>query len=115
MFVLAVVLSVLLAVFALGAGLAAINRVPQIVAVVRHVGAERLLPVLGWLQLAAAAGLLVGVFVAPIGVAAAAGLVAYFAGAAIAHLRVKDPLNQVVTPLVPFVVAAITLATRAAA
>lgn len=112
---LAVILSIVLAVFALGSGLATINRVPQIVAVVRHVGAGRLLPVLGWLEVAAAVGLIVGIFVAPIGVAAAAGLVAYFVGAVIAHLLVKDPPQHVVTPAVPMVLAAITLVVRAAA
>jgi hypothetical protein len=48
------------------------------------------LPMLGALKLAAAIGLLVGVVGLPvIGVAAATGLVLYFIGAVIAHLRAR--------------------------
>ncbi|MEV7096495.1 DoxX family protein [Amycolatopsis sp. NPDC051045] len=46
------------------------------------------LPLLGTLKLAGAAGLLLGLLgVRPIGLAAAAGLVLFFAGAIIAHVR----------------------------
>lgn len=45
-------------------------------------------PLLAWLKAAGAAGLIVGLFVVPIiGIAAAAGLVVYFTGALIAHIR----------------------------
>jgi DoxX-like protein len=45
-------------------------------------------PVLGLLLAAGTVGLLVGLAVPPVGIAAAAGLVVYFTGALIAHLRV---------------------------
>lgn len=46
------------------------------------------LPLLGGLKLAGGAGLLVGLAGAPLlGVAAAAGLVAYFVGAVVTHVR----------------------------
>ncbi|MFI5824918.1 DoxX family protein [Streptomyces rishiriensis] len=41
-------------------------------------------------QVSGAAGLLVGVWWGPLGIAAAAGLTLYFAGAAASHLRVGD-------------------------
>jgi hypothetical protein len=46
------------------------------------------LPVLGALLAAGSLGLLAGFFVPPVGVLAATGLVLYFVGALVAHLRV---------------------------
>ena len=45
---------------------------------------------LGVLEIAAALGLVAGIFWWPIGVAAAIGVIVYFIGAVIAHLRVSD-------------------------
>jgi len=47
-------------------------------------------PLLGACEVAGGLGLLVGIGVAPIGVAAGVGLVLYFVGAVIGHLRVGD-------------------------
>jgi uncharacterized membrane protein YphA (DoxX/SURF4 family) len=47
-------------------------------------------PYLGTAEVAGGAGLLLGIAVAPIGVAAGVGLVLYFVGAVIAHLRKGD-------------------------
>lgn len=51
---------------------------------------ESWLPILGILKAAGALGLLVGIVVPPIGTAAAVGLIVFFVGAIIAHLRVRD-------------------------
>jgi hypothetical protein len=51
---------------------------------------ESSLPILGMLKAAGAAGLLIGIGVPLIGIAAAAGLVVFFIGAVIAHLRAHD-------------------------
>ncbi len=48
---------------------------------------ESWMTMLGVLKAAGALGLLVGIWVPPIGVAAAAGLVLFFVGAIITHLR----------------------------
>jgi hypothetical protein len=48
------------------------------------------LPTLGWLKAAGALGLLVGFVLPPIGTAAAAGIVLFYVGAIITHLRVRD-------------------------
>lgn len=45
---------------------------------------------LGFLKMAGAVGLLIGIAVPPLGVAAAIGLVLFFIGAIVAHLRVHD-------------------------
>ncbi|MGN9845950.1 DoxX family protein [Nonomuraea sp. H19] len=47
-------------------------------------------PLLAVLKMAGALGLLAGIFYRPLGIAAAAGVVLYFAGAVITHLRAKD-------------------------
>ena len=47
-------------------------------------------PILAALELAGAAGLLLGILWVPVGIAAAAGISLYFVGAVIAHLRVRD-------------------------
>lgn len=54
---------------------------------------ERMFLVLASLELLGAAGLLIGVFFRPLGIAAAVGVVLYFLGAVIAHLRVNDAKN----------------------
>jgi uncharacterized membrane protein YphA (DoxX/SURF4 family) len=48
------------------------------------------IPWLAYVEILGAIGLLVGLFLWPIGVAAAIGVILYFAGAVIAHLRVGD-------------------------
>lgn len=47
-------------------------------------------PVLAALELAGAAGIVIGLWFEPLGIAAAIGLVGYFTGAVIGHLRVGD-------------------------
>jgi hypothetical protein len=51
---------------------------------------DRMFPVLASLQLAGAAGLLIGIFFRPLGIAAAIGVVLFFLGAVVAHLRAND-------------------------
>ncbi|MEV6368424.1 DoxX family protein [Micromonospora musae] len=63
---------------------------PKQLKTLERVGAARLRPMLAFLELAGAAGLLVGLLWWPLGVAAGVGLVLYFAGAIGAHLRVRD-------------------------
>jgi len=67
---------------------------PDVVATYTRVGVpEERLNLLAALLLAGAAGLVAGLFVTPLGVAAAAALVAYFALAIGAHLRARDTAN----------------------
>ncbi|MGK5673459.1 DoxX family protein [Micromonospora sp. URMC 106] len=64
---------------------------------------------LGVLELAAVAGLLLGLLWAPLGVAAAVGLALQMVGAVVYHARAKDPAAMTLTPVV-FAVAALALA-----
>jgi len=63
---------------------------PVLVAMAKAGVPESRLPLLGTLKAAAAAGLLVGLFVPWIGAAAATGTVLYFGGAILTHLRARD-------------------------
>lgn len=114
MFVACVIVSSLLAFLALGSGLAKLNGVPQIKQLLQHVGAWKIARPLGYLEVLGAVGLIVGFFVAPIGIAAAAGLTLYFFGAIVAHIRVKDPLSQAFNPAVPMMMAIASLLLRVA-
>lgn len=91
-------------------------RQKDVVDVLVRVGVpERMFPVLATLQLLGAAGLLIGIFFRPLGVAAAAGVVLFFLGAVISHLRVKDtkgapmPAVFAVLSLAPLVLGLATL------
>ncbi|MGB2571546.1 DoxX family protein [Micromonospora citrea] len=64
---------------------------------------------IGGLEIAAVAGLLLGLLWPPIGVAAAVGLTLLMIGAAVYHARAKDPVPMTVVPVV-FALAAGALA-----
>ena len=67
------------------------------------------IPLLGLLEIAGALGLLIGIWVPGLGVAAAFGLVLYFAGAVGAHLRHHDGPKEFAPALVIFILAVVTL------
>jgi hypothetical protein len=70
----------------------------------------RFFPALAFLELAGAAGILIGLWLEPLGVAAAVGLVAYFLGALTGHLRVPDTKNLAMSlPALVLSVAALVL------
>jgi uncharacterized membrane protein YphA (DoxX/SURF4 family) len=85
---------------------------PEVVATYTRVGVpEDKLNLLAALLLAGAAGLVVGLFVRPVGIAAAAALVAYFALAIAAHLRARDSANAPM-PVIYLLLAIATLVLR---
>jgi hypothetical protein len=113
MFMAYVALSIPLAAALVLAGTATVKRNEQIVRATRRVGVpEGWLPWLSAAQLAGAAGLLAGIVVAPVGIAAAAGVVLYFLGAVGSHLRAKD-LKGLGSPttLLTFAIAALIVRT----
>ncbi|GAA3527080.1 hypothetical protein GCM10022222_07600 [Amycolatopsis ultiminotia] len=67
---------------------------------------------IGAAEVAGAAGLIIGIFFAPLGIAAAAGLVLLMPGALIAHLRAGDPASAWAPAAALTVVAAVTLVLR---
>jgi uncharacterized membrane protein YphA (DoxX/SURF4 family) len=113
MFIALVVVTVLLAVICVQSAAMKLRKNEQVLAVIHGtVGVpQRHLPVLAALELAGAAGILAGLWVEPLGVAAAVGLVAYFLGAVGGHLRVRDTKNLAM-PMPPLVLAVAVLALR---
>jgi uncharacterized membrane protein YphA (DoxX/SURF4 family) len=110
-FVVAVVVAALLAAALLMSGGAKLARRPTLVKGMAAVGVpEDRLWMLAVLEIAGAAGLVAGLFWWPIGVAAAIGVVLYFVGAVLAHLRKRDP--AFVTPIIILVVAITALVLR---
>lgn len=73
----------------------------------------RFFPHLAAAELAGAAGVIAGLWIAPLGMAAAVGVILYFVLAIGAHVRVGD-MKGVGSPLIPLVVAAAALFLRVA-
>lgn len=110
MIVALIVLGALLGLAASGSAIGKLTHKPELVTQLTGLGVpERLVPVLGLLEIAGTAGLLIGVWVLPLGVAAAIGLTLYFAGAVIAHLRHHDRLKDFAPAVLLFAVAIATL------
>ncbi|MFC9788267.1 DoxX family protein [Rhodococcus sp. NPDC127528] len=91
MFIAAAIVSVLLALVLAFSAVGKLTRNPQQVESMTNVGfpVDRMW-LLALAELAGAVGLIVGLFWWPIGLAAAIGVVAYFLGAILMHLRAND-------------------------
>jgi len=113
MFIALVVVTALLAAICLNSAVMKLRQNEQVLAVIHGtVGVpKQYLPVLAGLEIAGAAGILLGLWLEPLGVLAAAGLAAYFVGAVGGHLRVRDTKNLVM-PLPPLVLAIAVLVLR---
>ena len=99
MFILCVVVTALLAFASFGSAMGKIQGIPQMAELLDSVGVSASTGrILGFVQLAGAAGLILGLFVAPVGVAAAGGLTLYYLGAMAAHARARHPVKQVFFP-----------------
>jgi hypothetical protein len=110
MFVATAIVSGILALVLTSSAVAKVTRQPAVVKGMTAVGVpEARVPLLAIPLFAGAVGLVVGLWIEPIGIAAAACLVLYFALAVGAHLRVKDPNFAPPAALGLFAVAALTL------
>jgi hypothetical protein len=93
MFVATVVVASLLAAAFVMAGGAKLAGIPSMRQAAQHVGLSyAAYRGIGGLEVAAAAGLVAGLWLAPLGAAAAAGLVALMVGAFYFHTKVGDPV-----------------------
>ncbi|MFJ6691507.1 DoxX family protein [Streptomyces sp. NPDC091294] len=106
-----VVLSVTLAAVVLATGSAKVLGAGWTVRAARHLGySEAAFRIIGVLEVAAAGGLLAGLTLAPLGTAAAVGLVALLIGAVGAHRRAGDALPALLPPAWLALVSAATAA-----
>jgi hypothetical protein len=112
-FIALVIVTVLLSAICLFSAAGKLRKEEQVVSTIHGtVGVPvRLLPGLAALEVAGAVGILVGLWLEPLGVAAAIGLVGYFVGAVIGHLRVGDTKGAAM-PLLPLVLSVAVLALR---
>ena len=113
MFIAYIISGILMAALATFSAVAKLRRNPR---VMKSLHEEIGIPmtwirVLAACEIAGAVGLLIGIAWSPLGLAAAIGLVIYFAGAVIAHARIKD-FKGMSNPAVPLVLALIVLVTR---
>jgi hypothetical protein len=105
-----VILSFLLAPILTFLGIAKVIRHPMMVENARHLGfSARGFQLVGALELAGAAGMIVGLFWTPLGIAAMVGLVLLLTGGAIAHARVGDRLPRIAPAAVCAVLSGATL------
>ncbi|WP_415973144.1 DoxX family protein [Rhodococcus sp. 077-4] len=110
MFIATVIVSVLLAVALTFSAIGKLTKNPSVVPMLEQVGVPTdKIPWLAYAELAGAVGLLVGLYLWPIGVAAAVGVIAYFVGAVAAHVRVKDKEFAPAAGLAVFAVVALVL------
>jgi uncharacterized membrane protein YphA (DoxX/SURF4 family) len=113
MFIAAAVVSIFLAVALVISASGKLTKMAAVMEVMTRVGVpEDRVWLLAVAEIAGAAGLLIGLFWWPLGVAAAIGVVAYFIGAVGAHIRVGDQKN-VAPPAFLLLVGAVALVLRA--
>lgn len=115
MFLTTLILSIALAVFFAAAGTPKVAGAKLMHEVAEHFG----LPAqgvrgIGALELAGSAGLLIGLALPPLGIAAAAGLALLMAGAVAFHVRAHDPAARIAGPALAGLIAAVTVFARAA-
>jgi DoxX-like family len=106
-----IITAVLLALICLNSAAMKLRKHEQVVAIIGGtVGVPAsAFPVLAGLEIAGAVGILAGLWIEPLGIAAATGLVLYFVGALIGHLRVGDTKNLAM-PLPPLALSIAVLA-----
>jgi uncharacterized membrane protein YphA (DoxX/SURF4 family) len=115
MFIATLVLSALLALAFLGAGISKITKNKMMVeAATSHGFTVGQYQLIGVAEVAGAAGLVIGLWWAPIGVAAAVGLTLLMVGAVITHVRFKEKFALVAPSLVLAVLSAVAVVLRIA-
>jgi len=109
MFIAYVVIAVLLSLVLFMSARADITRDPKITEQLKEIGVpESWFVPLGLIKIAGALGLLIGIVYRPLGIAAAIGVVLYFLGAVITHVRAGDT-KGIATPAVIMLVSAAPL------
>src|SRR3954452_22573455 len=113
MFIALVITTALLALIAVNSAVMKLRKNEQVVAIIGGtVGVPAgYFPVLAALEIAGAIGIVAGLWLLPLGIAAATGLTAYFIGAMGGHLRVHDT-KHLTMPLVPLVLSIAVLVLR---
>jgi hypothetical protein len=106
-------IAILLSAVAAFSGIAKLRRNPKVVHVIHEVVGVpfKYFPHLAGCEFAGALGLVLGIWWPPLGIAAGVGLVVYFVGAVVAHLRVGDVKGMGPAALI-LILCAVALALR---
>ena len=92
-------------------GIGKLTRQPKVIATLTGVGVpENRIPLLAALEILGALGLIIGIWVQPLGAAAAIGLALYFLCAVAAHVLIKEPIKESLPAIFLFLMAAVTAA-----
>jgi DoxX-like family len=113
MFIAYTIIAIIMSLLLVSSGVAKLRCNPTLVHGLHEVVGVplRWIPWLAVCEFAGAAGLLVGIVWWPLGIAAAIGVVAYFIGASIGHVRVKD-FKGLPAPAVILLIAIVILVVR---
>ena len=89
------VMAVVLAAIAIVSAMGKLRKMPQVMDSMAHVGVKpNQIPVLAYLEIAGAIGILVGIAYPLLAFVSAGALMLYFLGAVAAHLRIKDKFKD---------------------
>ena len=116
MFIATAILSVLLALVFARVGVSKVSTAAdKMVAALGTLGVSTgLVRLIGALEILGAAGLVIGLWIGPLGIAAALGLALLMIGAVIYHVRARDTATNTLSPLILLLFSATVLALRAA-
>ena len=96
-----IVTASLLGVIATASGIQKLRKDPKVLEVMHSVGVkDSQLPILAGLEIAGALGLLIGIWIPLLGLAASIGLALYLLSAVVAHVRAKDSAKELAAPLI---------------
>ncbi len=113
MFAACVVVTILLALALLGSAVAKFTRSQRVVTQLTGLGVPiGWFPLLGAAEVAGGLGLLVGLALPPVGIAAAVGVILYFTGAVATHVKAGD--SAIAPPAVLGLLAVVSLLLRVA-
>lgn len=89
------IMAVVLAAIAIVSAMGKLRKMPQVIESMTHVGVKpNQIPVLAYLEIAGALGILIGIAYPMLAFISAGALMLYFVGAVIAHLRIKDKFKD---------------------
>jgi len=116
MFIATAILSVLLALAFAQVGISKVSTAAdKMMAELGRLGLSiRLIRLIGVLEILGAAGLVIGLWIGPLGIAAAVGLVLLMIGAVIYHIKARDTAKKTMSPLILLLLSATVIALRAA-
>ena len=94
---------------AIGSAVSKLKKVPDVMTAMASVGVKpEQIPLLAALEIAGGVGIIAGIWVPPLGLAATIGLVLYFAGALLTHFKKKHGPAEFGAALGIFIIALVT-------